>query len=41
MTLLPYDIEYYRGMDPEYEFPQSIELDDGGHPIVTVDGLVM
>jgi L-lysine 2,3-aminomutase len=41
MTLLPYDIEYYRRMDPEYEFPQSVELDDSGHPIVTVDGLVL
>jgi L-lysine 2,3-aminomutase len=41
MTLLPYDLDYYRRMDPAFEFPRDTELDDEGHPIVTIPGLAM
>jgi KamA family protein len=41
MSLLPYDVEYYRRMDPAFKFPESVEVDEDGHPVVAVHGLAM
>jgi L-lysine 2,3-aminomutase len=39
LALLPYTREYYQSMDPEFEFPEHVTVDDKGHPVVPVSGL--
>ena len=39
VKLLPYDIEYYKGMDPKYTWPESVRTDEQGRPIVPISGL--
>jgi lysine 2,3-aminomutase len=39
IKLLPYDLAYYRGMDPAYQWPQGVKTDEDGRPIVRVPGL--
>jgi hypothetical protein len=40
MRLVAFDLEYYRSLDPVFELPEGVELDDDGHPIVTVEGML-
>ncbi|MGD2127448.1 MAG: radical SAM protein [Desulfobacteraceae bacterium] len=39
LKLLPYDIDYYKGMDPQYAWPGSVKTDEHGKPMVPVSGL--
>jgi hypothetical protein len=39
VKLLSYDIEYYRGMDPAYAWPEGVLNDDQGIPLVPLHGL--
>jgi KamA family protein len=38
--LLAYDLEYYRRLQPDFELPDETTVDDEGHPVVAVHGLV-
>ncbi len=40
LTLLPYTLDYYKGMDPEYAWPEHITTDDNGHPVLPMSGLI-
>ncbi len=40
LALLPYTLDYYKSMDPEFEFPGHVTIDDDGHPVVPVSGLI-
>ncbi|MBW2515112.1 MAG: radical SAM protein [Deltaproteobacteria bacterium] len=40
LALLPYTLDYYQSMDPEFELPKHVTIDDDGHPVVPVSGLV-
>ena len=40
LTLLPYTLDYYRQMDPGFAWPKHVTTDDGGHPVVSVSGLI-
>lgn len=37
--LLPYDLAYFKAMDPAYEWPEGVEEDPEGRPVVKVPGL--
>ncbi|UCF84221.1 MAG: radical SAM protein [Desulfobacteraceae bacterium] len=37
--LLPYDVEYFKGMEPEFSWPSSVKVDGDGKPIVHISGL--
>ena len=37
--LLPYNLDYYRGMSPNYAWSEGVRTDDRGNPIVPVSGL--
>ena len=39
LRLTAYDLDYYRSLDPDFRLPAGFEVDDEGHPIVTVPGL--
>jgi len=39
LKLLPYDIDYYKGMDPKYTWPENVETDEQGQPVVPISGL--
>ncbi len=39
VTLLPYDLDYYRAMWPDFEWPDGVELDSEGRPVIPVPGL--
>ena len=39
VKLLPYDLAYFRGMEPAFSWPSSVKVDGDGKPIVTVAGL--
>jgi L-lysine 2,3-aminomutase len=39
VKLLPYTIEYFRRMDPEFQWPDEITVGEDGHPVLLVDGL--
>ncbi|MBN2122768.1 MAG: radical SAM protein [Deltaproteobacteria bacterium] len=39
LKLLPYDLDYFRGMDPDFAWPEGVTTDDRGRPIVPVSGL--
>jgi L-lysine 2,3-aminomutase len=41
LKLFPYNLEYYRRMDPNYEFPKEVDVDEEGYPIVPVSGLII
>ncbi len=38
-TLLPYDLGYYRKMDPEFSWPEGVRTDAEGRPVISVPGL--
>jgi lysine 2,3-aminomutase len=39
VKLLPYDLDYYRGMEPGYAWPAGVKTDEAGRPVVPVSGL--
>ena len=39
IKLLPYDLEYFKGMDPKFEWPEHVFTEDDGHPVMPVSGL--
>jgi lysine 2,3-aminomutase len=39
LKLLPYTLEYYKGMDPTYGWPPHVRIDTDGKPIISVGGL--
>lgn len=41
LNLLPYHQDYFTALDPDFTWPEGIETDDEGHPIVAVPGLIM
>ncbi len=38
ITLWPYTLDYFRAMDPAFEWPEGVR-EDGGYPVVTTPGL--
>ena len=40
LKLLPYTLDYFKGMDPAYEWPPYVRIDTDGKPIIPVGGLV-
>jgi L-lysine 2,3-aminomutase len=40
LKLLPYTLDYYKGMDPTYGWPPHVRIDTDGKPIISVGGLV-
>jgi KamA family protein len=40
LKLLPYTLNYFRGMDPAYDWPPHVRIDTDGKPIIRVAGLV-
>lgn len=40
LALLPYTLDYYQSMDPGFELPEHVTIDDDGHPVVPVSGLI-
>jgi lysine 2,3-aminomutase len=40
IKLLPYTLDYFKGMDPAYEWPPHVRVDTDGKPIIAVEGLV-
>jgi len=39
ISLLPYDMDYFKAMDPAFAWPDHVATDDDGHPVVPVSGL--
>ena len=39
VTLSPYDLDYYRQMDPDFTWPEGVAADADGKPVVPVPGL--
>ncbi|MCF8063273.1 MAG: radical SAM protein, partial [Deltaproteobacteria bacterium] len=37
---LPYDLAYFRAMDPGYTWPEGVATDEDGRPMVPVPGLI-
>ena len=40
LKLLPYELAYFKGMSPDFTWPDDIRVDVDGKPIITVDGLL-
>ena len=40
LKLLPYGLDYFKGMDPAYDWPPQVTIDADGKPIVALEGLV-
>jgi len=40
LKLLPYTLEYFKGMDPTYDWPPHVRIDTDGKPVIPVAGLV-
>ena len=40
LKLLPYELDYFKGMDPAYDWPPNVTIDTDGKPIVALEGLV-
>ncbi len=40
VKLLPYDLEYFKGMEPDFSWPSFVKVDGDGKPIVTAAGLI-
>ena len=41
MTLRPHDLDYYRSIDPEFSWPEGVELDEDGHPVLPLVGVTL
>jgi L-lysine 2,3-aminomutase len=39
VTLRPHDLDYYRRIDPEFEWPEGVVVDDDGHPSIALAGV--
>jgi L-lysine 2,3-aminomutase len=39
VTLLPYDLSYFKGMEPDFTWPDGVREDADGRPVVPVAGL--
>jgi len=39
IMLPPYDLEYFRRMDPEFAWPENVVISEDGKPIIPVSGL--
>jgi hypothetical protein len=39
VKLLPYDLDYFKGMDKAFSWPATVKLDQDDKPIVPVAGL--
>jgi KamA family protein len=39
ITALPYNLKYFRDMDPDYQWPEGLTFDEQQHPCVRVPGL--
>ena len=39
VKLRPHNLEYYRSIDPAFEWPEGVEADTDGHPVVPIAGL--
>jgi len=39
LKLLPYGLDYFKGMDPDYAWPPQVRIDTDGKPILPIDGL--
>jgi len=39
LKLLPYTIEYYKNIYPEYSWPEGVREDEKGNPVIGVNGL--
>jgi len=40
LALLPYTLDYYKSMDPGFALPEDATIDDDGHPVVPLSGLI-
>jgi L-lysine 2,3-aminomutase len=40
LKLTPYTLDYFKGMDPAYDWPPHVRIDTDGKPIIAVAGLV-
>jgi len=40
VKLLPYGLEYFKGMEPKFSWPSSVRLDIDDKPIVHISGLI-
>jgi L-lysine 2,3-aminomutase len=40
LKLMPYELNYFKGMDPAYDWPPQVTIDADGKPIVALEGLV-
>lgn len=40
LKLLPYRLEYFRGMDSTYGWPPHVSVDADGYPILAIEGLI-
>ena len=40
LKLLPYGLDYFKAMDPAYDWPPQVRIDTDGKPILPIDGLV-
>lgn len=40
MKLLPYNLEYYKSLDPDFAWPEGVWEDDG-HPVIKVEGITV
>lgn len=40
VTLLPYNLEYYRNLYPEFNWPDHVRADADGSPVIPVSGLI-
>jgi lysine 2,3-aminomutase len=41
LKLLPYDLDYFTTLDPDFTWPEGVRTDDDGHPITAIRGLLM
>jgi lysine 2,3-aminomutase len=39
LKLWPYTLDYFRGMDPAYDWPRHVRVDTDGKPIIPIEGL--
>ncbi|MBW2527010.1 MAG: radical SAM protein [Deltaproteobacteria bacterium] len=41
VTLRPHDLDYYRRIDPTFEWPQGVAIDDDGNPSIPLEGVTL
>jgi hypothetical protein len=39
VTLRPHDLAYFQRIDPDFEWPEAVTVDEDGHPTVSVGGV--